>query len=260
MVHRELSVFFAVSACLAGTVTADILGTFDAGTEGWLVSGPDPASHIGLQSLSTTNPNWDAGSLRIGDQYNWTWVKAPALFLGNQGGALGKTMSWDILIRASDDFAYPAVALVGANVTLYFDTESPPVGTWHHAEIPLTQGGWRVNHWSAGAFATQAQLLEVLSDLRALYIMTEWKTGPDDTNLDNVFFPGTAASDCPGDLNHDGQVDDADFVIFVGAYNILDCADLSMPAGCPADLTRDGVVEDADFVVFVAAYNELVCP
>ncbi len=65
---------------------------------------------------------------------------------------------------------------------------------------------------------------------------------------------------CPADLNGDGQVDDADFVVFVEAYNILDCADPAMPAGCPADLNGDSLVADADFVVFVAAYNELVCP
>ncbi|MBX3387951.1 MAG: hypothetical protein KF691_00705 [Phycisphaeraceae bacterium] len=81
--------------------------------------------------------------------------------------------------------------------------------------------------------------------------------GFDDLRFDTpVPAPGT----CPGDLNGDGFVDDADFVIFVVAYNILDCADPSMPAGCPADLNGDMLVDDADFVVFVAAYNELVCP
>lgn len=69
-----------------------------------------------------------------------------------------------------------------------------------------------------------------------------------------------AAAPCAGDINNDGQVDDADFVLFVAAYNILDCADPSMPAGCPSDLNADGVVDDADFVVFVAAYDALVCP
>ena len=65
---------------------------------------------------------------------------------------------------------------------------------------------------------------------------------------------------CPGDLNDDGFVDDSDFVVFASAYNILDCADPSMPSGCPADLNSDGYVDDADFVVFAAAYNELLCP
>ncbi len=68
------------------------------------------------------------------------------------------------------------------------------------------------------------------------------------------------ANGCVGDLNHDGLVDDADFSIFVIAYNTLDCADPSMPAGCPADFNSDGVVDDADFVIFVPAYDNLLCP
>lgn len=65
---------------------------------------------------------------------------------------------------------------------------------------------------------------------------------------------------CSGDLNGDTMVDDADFTIFVAAYNILDCSDPGMPAGCPADLNGNGFVDDADFVLFLPAYNALVCP
>jgi len=65
---------------------------------------------------------------------------------------------------------------------------------------------------------------------------------------------------CPCDLNSDGFVDDADFTLFIPAYNILDCADPSMPPGCPADFNHDGIVEDTDFTIFVVAYNELLCP
>lgn len=68
------------------------------------------------------------------------------------------------------------------------------------------------------------------------------------------------ADACIGDLNNDGFVDDSDFVLFVAAYNLLDCADPTMPVGCPADFNDDGFVDDADFVLFVAAYNELICP
>lgn len=92
-------------------------------------------------------------------------------------------------------------------------------------------------------------------------------------NSDFIFFNGLFAdasfsldieiisgSSCPCDLNGDGFVDDADFSIFVGAYNILDCADPAMPAGCPSDFNGDGLVDDADFVIFVPAYNALICP
>ncbi|MBX3390572.1 MAG: hypothetical protein KF691_14075 [Phycisphaeraceae bacterium] len=64
---------------------------------------------------------------------------------------------------------------------------------------------------------------------------------------------------CPADLTVDQQVDDADFVGFSGAYNILDCADPAMPQGCPADLNLDGFVDDTDFVIFAAAYDALLC-
>ncbi|MBL8875938.1 MAG: hypothetical protein JNM86_09110, partial [Phycisphaerae bacterium] len=68
------------------------------------------------------------------------------------------------------------------------------------------------------------------------------------------------APPCPADLNADTFVDDSDFVLFLAAYNILDCADPSMPSACPADFDQSGTVDDTDFVLFVPAYNELVCP
>lgn len=85
-----------------------------------------------------------------------------------------------------------------------------------------------------------------------------WSENAGWLNLDdpNVF----VAVVCPADFNNDWIVDDADFVIFASAYNILDCLDPSMPPGCPADLNGDGFVEDTDFVVFAAAYNMLLCP
>lgn len=70
----------------------------------------------------------------------------------------------------------------------------------------------------------------------------------------------TARAFCPWDLNNDGTVDDGDFVVFLAAYNLLDCADASMPFGCPADFTFDEFVNDDDFVEFLAAYNNLLCP
>jgi hypothetical protein len=70
--------------------------------------------------------------------------------------------------------------------------------------------------------------------------------------------PATLAL-CPADLDCNTLVDDEDFQIFVAAYNILDCADPSMPAGCPSDLNADAIVDDLDFQVFVLAYKALVC-
>ncbi|MBL8874207.1 MAG: hypothetical protein JNM86_00250 [Phycisphaerae bacterium] len=65
---------------------------------------------------------------------------------------------------------------------------------------------------------------------------------------------------CTSDLTSDGAVDDTDFVLFATAYDILDCADPSMPSGCPADVNGDGFVDDTDFVQFSQAYDALECP
>ncbi|MBN8597883.1 MAG: hypothetical protein J0L78_09435 [Planctomycetes bacterium] len=96
--------------------------------------------------------------------------------------------------------------------------------------------------------------------------------GITDVKINGVSVPGATATSesgtnwgvpitpCAGDLNGDNLVDDSDFVLFVSAYNILDCGDPAMPAGCPADLNNDGFVDDSDFVQFVGAYDQLVCP
>ena len=63
-------------------------------------------------------------------------------------------------------------------------------------------------------------------------------------------------SPCAGDLNNDGFVDDADFVLFTACYDAF----IVVP-GCEcSDLNGDGFVDDADFVIFAAAYDQFVCP
>jgi len=73
-------------------------------------------------------------------------------------------------------------------------------------------------------------------------------------------FAFTARAFCPWDLNNDGFVNDDDFVVFLAAYNTLDCADGSMPEGCPADFNYDRFVDDLDFQGFLMPYNNLLCP
>ena len=68
------------------------------------------------------------------------------------------------------------------------------------------------------------------------------------------------ADTCKGDLNGDGLVDDADFSIFVVAYDLLDCNDPAMPVGCPSDFNADTLVDDADFSIFAVAYDAVLCP
>lgn len=108
---------------------------------------------------------------------------------------------------------------------------------------------FRTNTWAVPVGTRQ-----VLVQVR----MTREAGSYNDGYADDLSFSLGAA--CPCDLNGDGVVEDTDFTIFVGAYNVLDCADPAMAPGCPADFNHDGVVEDADFQIFIVAYNELVCP
>ncbi|MBX3390585.1 MAG: DUF4082 domain-containing protein [Phycisphaeraceae bacterium] len=86
-------------------------------------------------------------------------------------------------------------------------------------------------------------------------------TGGDDFMLMGGYWGAAGGPlSCPADFNHDGFVDDEDFVLFAGWYDILLCSEPEMPLGCPGDLNGDTLVDDYDFVIFVDAYNQLFCP
>jgi hypothetical protein len=60
------------------------------------------------------------------------------------------------------------------------------------------------------------------------------------------------------DINADGHVDDADFLLFTTQYDLMLCTDPLMPDACSADFNQDGFVDDADFAIFIPAYNALL--
>lgn len=73
---------------------------------------------------------------------------------------------------------------------------------------------------------------------------------------------GASYPTCVADMNFDGIVDDADYVIFAAAYNTLQCPldeNENPISGCAGDLDGDGDIDDDDFVLFAIAYNLLVC-
>ena len=64
------------------------------------------------------------------------------------------------------------------------------------------------------------------------------------------------ATDCirlvpPGDMNGDGSVGVADFLILLGSWG--PCPDL--PETCPADLDLDGTVGAADLLILLANWG-----
>ncbi|MBX3379547.1 MAG: hypothetical protein KF805_05605 [Phycisphaeraceae bacterium] len=143
-----------------------------------------------------------------------------------------------------------------ASPVAHFDIVASPNGgayRWMKNSVPLNDGATGSGSVISGSFSPNLAISGV----------TPSDSGTYRCSITNTC--GTVASDaaylifCAGDLNADGLVEDADFVLFLAQYNILDCADSSMRPGCSADLNKDGVVDDADFQLFVPAYNELIC-
>lgn len=117
--HRRCFMHAGCAFLLALFVSVPALGSsfhsFDSSNEGWqivdfpfLVHMPTPATAALAFDDAFGNP---AGSVRVGDVFNETGIMAPADHLGNQASIYGDTLRCDILIRFSDDVAYPAVVL-----------------------------------------------------------------------------------------------------------------------------------------------------
>jgi len=182
------------SSLAAQLVTSTFAGT----NEGWTVNGFAYSGHLGgigagVAASFDATEGQPAGSVRVGDAFGETCFQAPAAFLGDKSAYYGGTLSFDILIRTTDATAYPATMLVGAAKTLFYVMPSPPVGAWLSRSVPLTETGWKVNGWT-GPPATQVDLQTVLGALQKLLINSEWHTGSDDTNLDNVVLQPAAGS------------------------------------------------------------------
>ncbi len=237
---------------------ADITATFDAGAQGWQVFNVGMSGHVGSPTPLIPAP-WEdvTQSLRVTDVTGETTVGPPTSWLGNRSSLYGHSLSFDAIFRTEDAADYSAVVLAGATITLYYPATRPPLNAWFRRVVPLSEGGWHVNA-DNGAVATQAQVQGVLADLRGIFIRTEWKTGSDDTNIDNVVLGG--ASLCPADLDDgsgtgtpDAAVDINDLLYFLAAYE---------GGGLAADLddgggggTPDGAVTIDDLLFFLAHYE-----
>jgi hypothetical protein len=164
--------------------------TFDADNQGGLFAGGPGDGSGGPTSAGGPGAGWDTrgnpgGALSAPDVYSQTFVAAPGAFLGNQSDMYGKSFTYDILIRSTDNADYCPASITGAGLNLAYFAVRPPLGVWETRTVTFDESLWRVNTMS-GAVATPAQLQSVLSDLTGVYLCTEWRTGGDDTSIDNV--------------------------------------------------------------------------
>jgi hypothetical protein len=193
-VKKRLSLLLLLGG-LALRAEAAILETFDASSGDWQTVDYPFRNHVAAPGMSTApfdgtfgNP---AGSLRVGDVYAETGVAAPAAYLGDKGSCYGDTLTYDLFLRFIDVGAiYPAVVLNAGSFSMYYDVPVPAVELWVPLAIPLTEVGWHLS--SSGALVDETTFRSALANLVGLYIYTEWHTGNDDTNVDNVCLNGVS--------------------------------------------------------------------
>jgi len=184
----HVSCFYRVAAAMTNPPALVLSNAFAVSNESWVVVSYPFRSHVAAPATTTASHDGafgnPAGSVRVGDVHAETGVAAPSSYLGNKLNYYGGRLLYDIYIRYSDNATYPAVVLNGGTKSLYYDTPSPPIGSWQRRTIPLAETGWRVA--GSGQAASEAVFKEVLGQLVGLYIYTEWHSGTDDTNVDNI--------------------------------------------------------------------------
>ncbi len=227
-----LSVAF-VGAFFCPAAASGVASHFDADNEGWqVVDYPFRSQAIGARTMSPLAfdgaEGLPAGSVRVGDVFGETGIAAPAAFLGDMSAYYGGSLAWDILIRYSDGVAYPALVLSGATMSLYWDAPAPVLGAWTHVSAPLVESGWKVGGTQVDA--TRTDMLAVLESLSGIYIYTEWRTGPDDTSVDNIVLTsGTTSAATP-------PAPQPSLVAFPNPFNPHCTLRFELPAAGPARL------------------------
>ena len=182
-------------ASLASASSA-VVSTFDADAEGWktvnivfndptmptTVNGQENATWVGDDGVP-------AGSLLRGETTgsgnDWRFFSAPSLFLGDQSGALGTSLTYDTKTDNADGARYPAVILRSGS-TFLFAVAAPPQASWTAMSLPLVGASWSTNYQGTDG-VSDALLGSVLGSLDGLYIDADWYSLPTERAwLDNV--------------------------------------------------------------------------
>jgi hypothetical protein len=176
-----ISALLLSTSAFAGIIAQS---TFDTDNDGWSVGEFFPAIAGGGTTLATHNAG---GFIRTDDSYAWVAFRAPSKFLGNLLIHYGGLLMFSERVLSSDGTAFPAVALTSGSTTIQY-WGNPPGTDWTTYTIPLNETGWQFADGtvSNGPPVSSAQFKQVLSNLTALTISAEWRTGEDQTDLDNV--------------------------------------------------------------------------
>ena len=256
----------AASPCLGAPVGATL-------TSGSVTGAGFPEPLVQQPKVSTTVKRSGGGS--TGGGFGGT--ASASLDLGTAGGATSVTLTGTA--THTNDFGYTAAYTDAAVVLTLTEpatyaitnlsttkvnnatTAFNPV-TFESATGFINAFGPGVGELAPGTYRLRFGVAAAQPFTFSFSLVSTWYNQFNTTGCanTNVQWTLTLRTPCHGDVNFDAAVDDADFQIFVVAYDILGCAQPGMPQGCPADFNNDGVVDDADFQMFVVSYNELICP
>ncbi|PZR39042.1 MAG: hypothetical protein DI538_07835, partial [Azospira oryzae] len=176
---------------------AQITSDFASNAEGW--TAPNTLAGIAYSSTGG-NPSGYVSAV----SYNYVlgagtvslplFFVAPSKFSGNFSGYLNGTLRYDLQqsSTAGSELIQAEAILSNGTTTLYY---YPPIPfapavapTWTTFAIPLNEdsGYWRTSDSNAGAAATNAQILSVLTNLTSLQIKGRSRTSVNTGSLDNV--------------------------------------------------------------------------
>jgi len=172
---------------------------FDGDTDGWTIfndgSGPTYYATGGVDNSGYIY------SSDLEDGLYWYW-NAPAQFLNDMSEAYGGSLSFYLnQSSTTSQVNQDDIVLVGGGLTLLYNTPYNPGTTWTPYSISLNEtDGWVKQ--ATGLAPTQAEMLAVMGNLQALRIRGEYRFGPDNGGLDNVFLnsltpPPTATPTIP---------------------------------------------------------------
>jgi hypothetical protein len=188
------SVLVAAAALLTGPVlAAPVSSTFDAFSEGWIVTDfaglGDYASVLGSYAVSWNGAGGNPGGhVAASDPSTGSYFfTAPAQYLGDQSTATGAALAFDLRTTHDTYGSDNVVVLIGNGGQIAVTPiPQPAVGVWQTFSVSLSAAGFRQNNLS-GPVISPAAFAAILADLEGLHIPAEFANGLiETTQLDNV--------------------------------------------------------------------------
>lgn len=156
-----------------------IKSDFTNGTEGWYLPG----------DATTSYAKWASSGYIYGDDRAkggiW-YFGAPKKFLGDLSGAFGNSFDFSTTWKSSGRTlsASNLLYIWGNGQSITYGPTRPRENSWTDYSLTLDDSvNW---NFSGGGYATNKDILNILSNVSAIWIRGEWGYGSDRGYLDNI--------------------------------------------------------------------------